>query len=447
MTISRDTIASPVSPVGSRIGRSPGRWFLPVAAGCLWIAGAEAVRAQTASWERPPIDYHSLQVDDAVTRLAGRLASGESRLEFDDRRGYLPALLRELGVPVSSQGLVFTKTSLQLHRISPERPRAVYFGDDVYVGWCQSGDVIEVAAHDARQGPTFYTLAQTPSGPPQFVRDKGQCLSCHASHRTQGVPGYLVRSIVPDPSGRQVSGTAAFTTDHRSPFSERWGGWYVTGLHGSMRHMGNTVCDGEPTGLDPESGANRTRLDPPLSLSAYLTPHSDLVALMVLEHQTQMHNSITAAGYETREALHQTAEMNRLLKREDGFQTGTTRRRIETAAERVVERMLFCGEFPLECPVDGTSGFAESFAESGPRDRIGRSLREPDLKSRLFRHPCSYLIYSDSFAALPDPVRSRILDRMRSVLSGEDRDPRFDHLSDEDRANVLAILRDTTPWF
>jgi hypothetical protein len=414
-----------------------------VAAACLLTP--PRATAQRASFERPPIDYLNREVDDRVARLAGKLAAGEVELPYDEDHGYLPGVLSALEVPVSSQTLVFSKTSLQLRRISPRRPRAIYFSDDVYVGWCQRGDVLELAATGPRQGPIFYTIEQAETERPRIVRDRGQCLSCHASSRTQDVPGFLVRSVYADGAGRPILGSGTFTTDHTSPFEERWGGWYVTGRHGSMRHMGNVISseDDGRAKMDRDAGANVESLEGIVDTTPYLSRHSDLVALMVLEHQTQMHNAITAANYETREALHQSFQMNELLERPPGTISDSADRRIDAAAQRLVSHLLMCDEFELDAPVSGTSRFAEEFAAKGIRDSSGRSLRDLDLRTRLFRYPCSYLIHSRSFASLPDELRRRVFERLDAILSGEDDSPEFAHLDAPTRRAVAEILHAT----
>lgn len=403
--------------------------------------------AQTDSFAGPPIDYLNTPADDPVAELAEKLDAGHATLQYDDEHGYLPSVLSALEVPVSSQVLVFSKTSLQLHRISPSRPRAVYFNDDVYVGFCQRGDVLEVAATDPKQGAIFYTLKQTPEEPPKFVRDRGQCLTCHASNRTRDVPGYLVRSVFADRSGRPILSKGTFTTDHTSPFRERWGGWYVTGRHGSMRHMGNITYTEDDEPGDRQRGANLETLEGLVSTDPYLSPHSDLVALMVLEHQTQMHNAIAAANYETRQALHQSFQMNELLDRDPGHISDSANRRIDAAAEQVVSHLLMCDEFQLKAPVAGTSDFAEEFTRRGVRDSQGRSLRDLDLSRRLFRYPCSYLVHSPAFDRLPDEVRGRILARITEILKGEDDSAEYAHLSPRTRRDILEILRETKPEF
>lgn len=413
-------------------------------AACELCLGSPAT-AQKATFEGPPIDYLRRQVDDPVAKLNERLEAGQAELTFDPRHGYLPSVLEALNVPVSSQALVFSKTSLQLRRISPQMPRAIYFNDDVYVGWCLRGDVLELAATDARQGAIFYTLAQQPAEQPRFVRDQGSCLSCHATSRTQRVPGYLVRSVFADGLGHPLLGSGSFTTDHTSPFEERWGGWYVTGTHGQMRHLGNRVFSAEESeelDFDLESGANLQSLDALVNTAPYLTKHSDLVALMVLEHQTQTHNALAAANYETRLALHQSFQMNEALDRPEGHISDSANRRIDKVAERAVRYLLLCDELPLQSPVAGTSGFAEQFPQRHRRDVGGRSLRDLDLQQRLFRYPCSYLIHSEAFCGLPDEVRLRIVDRITGVLRGDESEG-FEHLSSADRQAISEILAAT----
>lgn len=407
----------------------------------------ESAEAQRDGYSGPPINYMSAEVNDPVARLARQVEEGKAELAYDSKRGYLPAVLKALDVPVSSQTLVFSKTSLQRSRISPRRPRAIYFNDDVYVGYCQNGDVLELAATDAKQGASFYTLEQSPNAKPVIVRDRGECLTCHSSSRTQDVPGYVIRSVFANGSGMPEFGSGTYTTDHTSPLKERWGGWYVTGTHGEMRHMGNATFNKHDDDLDRESHANLKSLDDFISTDEYLSPYSDIVALMVIEHQTQMHNAIAWANYETRRAIHQSEIMNEALERPQGFLSESSQRRIDRAADRVLEYLLMCDEFALTSPVEGTSGFTSEFQARGIRDAEGRSLRELDLETRLFRYPCSYLIYSDAFDGLPDSVRKLILKKLKAILTESERSADYEHLSPADRHNILEILSATKPEF
>jgi hypothetical protein len=399
-----------------------------------------------------PLDHAAIQYathppDDPVTRLNGKLAKGEVKLAYSDDYGYLPAVLEHLRIPVESQVLVFSKTSFQAPRIAPRTPRAIYFNDAASVGWVQGGDVVEVAAVDPRQGVVFYTLDQEPAEKPRFERRDTSCLQCHATGATLGVPGLVVRSVYPERSGMPLFHAGGFITDHRSPLKERWGGWYVTGTHGRQIHMGNAIAPDRdrPDQLETQGTQNVTELLRRFDTGAYLASHSDIVALMVLEHQTHMTNLITRVGFETRMALHMQAALNRELKLPADEMGDSTRSRIHSAADELVEYLFFADETRLTEPVRGTSGFAEAFAKQDPRDKRGRSLRDFDLERRLFRYPCSYLIYSEAFDAMPAPARERVYLRMYEVLSGKDASPKFSRLTAEDRTAILEILRATKP--
>lgn len=396
-------------------------------------------------FEQEPINYSTAPVNDPVARLQKTLDEGTVKLEFDKELGYLKSVLQSLDISPSSQMLVFSKTSFQLSRISPSTPRAIYFNDDVYIGWVQGGDVIEVSSVDAQQGTIFYTLAQRESESPRFVRDGGDCLSCHASSRTRDVPGSLVRSVYPSPTGQPHFDAGTFRTNHSSPFAERWGGWYVTGTHGVQRHMGNAIASDsdDPEQLDKETNANLNELSKLVDTSPYLTPHSDIVALMVLEHQTDMHNLITRANYDTRRALRDAAVLNELLGEPAEHLSPTIKRRIANAGEKLLKYMLFVDEAALTDGIQGTSAFAKEFSSRGPRDSEGRSLRELDLKRRLFKYPCSYLIYSEAFDGLPKEVKHHVYDRFREVLAQGNADEDFSHLSPADRSAISEILQET----
>lgn len=393
-------------------------------------------------FDREPINYATSRPDNCISKLQQRMDQGQVTLKFDGQRGYLRSVLDELKVPLSSQMLVFSKTSLQRQRIAPPTPRALYFNDDVYIGFCQEGEVVEVSAVDAQLGTVYYTLDQHEADKPKFVRQTDSCLLCHGSSQAQGVPGHLVRSVYPDSEGFPILSSGSFRIDQTSPIEKRWGGWYVTGQHGTQKHLGNLIVRGkqEPEEIDNSKGLNVTELGSRVDLSVYLTPHSDIVALMVLEHQTMAHNLLTQANFVTRQALHYEATLNRELNEPAGHRWDSTLSRIKSVGEPLVKYLLFCGEARLQSPIKGTSGFAEEFVEKGPRDPQGRSLRDLNLQTRLFKYPCSYLIYSPSFDALPADVRDYVLQRLWNVLKGVDTSPEFAHLSAADRTAIREIL-------
>jgi hypothetical protein len=390
---------------------------------------------QASAYDAPPVRYGSTAPSDPVAKLHVPLA-------HDDDFGYLKSFLAALDIPVSSQTLVFSKTSFQLRRISPRSPRAIYFNDDVYVGYVRGGDVLEVSGVDPQLGAVFYTLDQKAVASPRPVRQTDACLQCHDSRgMSLGVPGHVVRSVYPSGDGTPRLNLGTFRTTYKSPFAERWGGWYVTGEHGTMRHLGNVTYPEEPdVERLVERGANVTDLADRVDVEAYLAPTSDIVALMVLEHQTFVHNLITRANHETRVAMVQCEDINRLCGDPPGTLTDGTRSRIRANGEPLVEALFFAEEAPLTAKVRGTSGFAEAFEKRGP-------LRRFDLQRRLFALPCSYMIYSKAFAGLPAVAKSYVSERMRDILLGRDASKAYAHLSAADRAEIFRILRDTLPDF
>lgn len=397
--------------------------------------------------EQEPINYSNEKPTDPIARLAARLQAGEIQLKWEPRHGYLTSLMGHLDVPASSQTLVFSKTSLQVSRITPRTPRAIYFNDDVYLGWVQRGDVVEISAADPQLGGTFYTLTQHPEEEPVIQRETARCLQCHGSTHTRRVPGHIVRSVFSDPGGQPIYRLGTHLTDDSSPFAERWGGWYVTGTHGKQRHMGNCVIADENVSekLDVEAGANITDLSQYFNVKPYLTAHSDIVALMVLEHQAMMHNVLTAANHSGRITARDAIIMNNALERPEGFESDSTARRYASAAESVVKALLFCESPPLMDAVKGLSTFQEEFSARGLQDSKGRSLRQFDLTTRLFKYPCSFLITSASFRQLPEGVKTRVWQRLGEVLSGQDTSEKFAHLSSEDRQSIREILAEVCP--
>lgn len=425
--------------------------------GLLWISIVSIVVSKDVlsgdDFENPPVSYYDSPSRDRVAILWGDIQAGKVRLVADEHGSYLSSVLELLDIPVSSQCLVFSKTSLQINYISPRKPRAIYFNDDCYVGTVQGSNIIELTAIDNQLGSVFYTL-ELPSqhleeapDSPTIIRDRGQCLSCHATTRTERVPGVLVRSVFSDKAGRPRSGSSSYVSDHRSPFLQRWGGWYVTGTHGSMRHMGNVfaVDRDDPQGLDMESGANLNTLPTEVSRSGYLSDESDIVALMVLEHQTRVHNLITRANYETRQATHLDKAMNQALGRAEDYVSDSTKRRIAAVGEELVRALLFADEFQLTDTVVGSRAFTDDFLSLGPADTQGRSLRDFDLSKYLFKNRCSYLVLSTHFDSLPEPVMQFVKERMTEVLVDGDDIPKGVVLDDLQRTTIVSMLQELKP--
>jgi hypothetical protein len=379
--------------------------------------------------EYPTIPYTTGKRTDRVAVLIDKIERGEAELSYDRERGYLESLLAELGIDASSQTLVYSQTSLQGKRIGPKTPRAIYFNDDVYVGYVQDGP-IEIASLDPDLGPVFYLLEQS-APKPKFSAELGRCMSCHDSYSLTGggAPRFIVGSGYTGTTGMLVSHEGWILISDRTPLKSRWGGWYVTGRHGSQVHLGNMVIKTlyDFDRLEELRVGNRDTLDGLVDTKPYLTSSSDIVALLVLQHQADVQNLITRVSYDARSAPE---------KREEP---------LEETVERLLRMMLFVDAVEYTEPISGDPKFAQQFLGRAVRDSQGRSLRDFDLTRRLFRYPLSYVIYSPAFDALPSDAKSLFYARLNEVLTGADTSASFEHLSAADRTAVLEILRDTKP--
>lgn len=398
---------------------------------CTALAIGQVDEAFSASPDHPAIQYALRPAHDPVAALNVRLAAGDAVLTFERGSGYLRSVLEALKVSADSQLLVFSKTGVQGRRTSPANPRALLFNDALVIGYIRGAPFLEIAAQDPQQGLMFYTLNQDAQPRPQFSR-QGRCLTCHLSLNTLDVPGLLVRSQFTAPDGTSLRQLGQNLVDHRTPLAQRWGGYYVTSAHASMRHMGNAMVTDE---AHPESSISAatvsTRALPrTFDPASYPSSSSDIVALLVFDHQMRMMNLLTRIGWEVRVA---TAEHR--LDLSGGAQ--------RVAIDELVDYMLFVDEAPLRDRVQGASGFEARFSAEGPRDRKGRSLRELDLRRRLMRYPCSYMIYADAFDGLPEAARGAIYERLWFILSGRETRARYMRLRKNDRQAIIEILRDT----
>jgi hypothetical protein len=459
------------SPKRRVVRFSHAAWALPLlgVAGAVYLAALPA-KAQIAvrnqgyvPYSDAPINYRS-EPHDPVALLQKQIEEGKAKLVYDQDHGYLKSVLKLLNVPVDSQTLVFSKTSFQYLKISPDHPRALYYNDDVYVGSVHDGKAIEIVSFDPKQGAIFYLLDENKVEKPAFQRAELDCTQCHIGAQTRGIPGVMLRSVYPTPAGGLAPRTPSFVTDQKSPWKDRWGGWYVTGGLAKTSLANATVVSASAPVGEVHAAAAPPQLSPiaqPFDPSAYLTPTSDQVSLLVLAHQTQMHNLITLTNYQTRLALYDLAQKTAAQNAGAGQGAAgeaapaldtlpeATRHQIETPAEQLVHYLLFANETPLggldAQQVIGSSAFAREFAARGVRDSKKRSLRDFDLHDRIFRYPCSYMIYSSAFDALPEPAKGYVYHRLLEVLSGQDRSPDFSGLSAPDRQAILAILLETKP--
>ncbi len=414
--------------------------------GVVWVSnGAHA--QSTPDYEQPPVSYSATTPRDAVTRLQARLESGNLVLAGSDRE-ILQTVLRELQVPIESQVVVFSKTSLQRGRIRPDQPRALYFSDSIYVGWVPGG-LIELSAVDPQLGPVFYSFdPQVVRGAPRaFVRDN-DCLRCHGGTFVRGIPGVFARSLVPSESGEPLLRHGTTVVDDETPFAQRWGGWYVTGYTGQENHRGNAFgSEGGDQLIFPLSGKRPHELSDYFDVSRYLAPTSDVVALLVFEHQMTVQNSLTRAAHSCRKMLEYQRSLQKTFNDPptDEPAYDSVKSVFASAVEDVVDHLLFRGAAPLPEGVTGSDAFRRVFTQAAPRSRAGHALKDLQLRDRLFAQRCSYLIYSESFTALPAQLKSRVFDRLHAALHDESPKGRYAYLGKEEKQRIYQILIETLP--
>lgn len=391
-------------------------------------------------FELAPIKYSDSQASDAMALLAADWATGRKPRPKGEPLKVLRALLKQLEIPVASQVLVYSRTSQQNNRIRYHNPRAIYYSDNTYVGYVPGGS-IEVAATDPKLGPVFYFLDKAKIGESGFATRDNSCLQCHGTSRTDLVPGLMVRSVFPDENGHPILAAGTYLTTDASPLKERWGGWFVTGSHGNFRHMGNTIASQLQDGgaeFDYEAGANWETLKGKIDTSKYLRPKSDIVSLMVLEHQCKTQNILTKASMEYRRLVY----LQKAIDPEVDVTKpeGMSARSARDSAQEIVKALLFCDEFDLGDGLEGDAAFVEAFEKMGPKTEDG-SLRQLRLYGRMFKNRCSYLIYSTAFEALPPIVRAQTLEELWRALQSEDKE--FAHLGSGERKRIVSIVRET----
>ena len=408
----------------------------------LTLAVSGFANAAPDFFEMSPINYSKTASSDEMTKLAAEITNGEWAAPSGSGKEFLRSVLKRLSIPIESQVMVFSKTSLQNSLINHRNPRAIYFSNDAYVGWVPGGKV-EVIVEDEKLGPVFYVLSP-PIGDkaPVIERHTDSCLQCHGNSRTEGVPGMLIRSVNPDENSHPLLSHGTTLVDHATPIKQRWGGWYVSGESGDP-HLGNrSTVEGEE--LKAEI-ADLKDLSEIIDTEKYLVATSDIVALMVLEHQCRMHNLLTKAKLNYKRSLWFQQSMQKDLSPEDPKSMAW--KSADQLANDVVEGLLFKDEFELAGDgLAGSEAFAEAFAKGGVESERGKSLRDMRLYERVFKYRCSYMIYSKAFKSLPGLVKKRVLEKLKLALSEEGVEE-FDYIGSRERKSIRAILEETVPGY
>lgn len=404
----------------------------------LWHPSA---RAQAFNdFELPPHNYYKRTAEDEMSRLIAKWKDG--RHDFGAETG-LPALeklLVDLDVPVSSQVLVFSRTSLQRDLISPENPRAMYFNEDIHVAWMPGGK-IEVNSFDANTGGMFY-FEKPPKNPGErvgFEQPRG-CFGCHGGSATNFLPGPLARSNFTDKTGRRLRGVPGHNRiGHAIPFENRWGGYFVTNAPPTLEHMGNGFAEraGREISIPDSSRRSTADLSEFFDPEKLLRPDSDVLPLMLFDHQIEFHNLLLEALYRHRTLEYYTAENN-------GVPPTGMPEKVDKHFDKLVRYLLFADEISLAGhDFEPGPDFVAEFRRNRKEDSTGESLKDFDLDTRLFENRCSYMIHSRSFDEAPQEMKNRVYDRLWSILSSEQAPEDYRYLGDDERRRILAILRAT----
>lgn len=390
-----------------------------------------------------PHNYDTNPKRDDMSRLIARAEAGDYRFGTESGLGFLRELLADLDVPESSQILVFSKTSLQRDLIDPANPRALYFNEDTHVAWMPGGKV-EIISFDADSGGRFYieTPPENDTGEITFA-SPGRCFGCHGGAATNFLPGPLANSNLTTRTGRRVGRVRSHDRiSHAVPFSERWGGYYVTGAPITLEHLGNTFAERAGGDVRLEKALADGTLDSlegTVDTESFPRGDSHILPLMVFDHQIEAHNLIVEARHRDRQYAHE----------EETFENGVTaktRRDTEAFFDRFVRYLVFADEVSLSGhEFLASEDFREDFRANRRVGENGHSLKDFNLEDRLFENRLSYMIQSSSFLKAPRRMKNRVYDRLREILVEPDPPEGFDHFEDGERERIVSILRETQP--
>lgn len=393
----------------------------------LWSAQATALDIDL---EAAPHHYSKRTPTDSFTALKADLESGRIPLDSSSEKAFVTTLLKSLEIPITSQLLVFSTTSLQLSLISPSNPRALYFNENIYVGYVPRGR-IEVISIDPELGAIFYIFNIPRDTSPTRVERSERCMNCHAGEETQYVPALLIKSVVPGPTGGSLIGFRQNESGHAIPLYERFGGWYLTDKSLGTNHWANRI------GRFASGEIVTSFVEPGLSFSSerYPVPTSDLLPHLLHEHQVGFVNRAIFANYQLRSMLHLSG--GKLTTAQSAF--------LDEQAVSLTRYLLFANEAPLPPAVDLNSAFKTDFLLNRRKAADGTSLKDLDLQTRLFKHRCSYMIYSAAFEGLVLPLKQRIYSELKKALNQEQPPPEYAYLSHPEKEIITSILRQTLP--
>jgi hypothetical protein len=395
----------------------------------LMAAAAASGQPQYHDIDEAPHSYRQRTPQDRFTRLKDDFESGRIALDRSSEKAFVSSVLQALDIPVSSQMLVFSTTSLQLSLISPANPRALYFNEDVYLGYVPGGR-IEIVSIDPELGGIFYIFDIPKDMKPLRIERSERCMNCHAGEDTGHVPGLVIKSVVPGPTGGSLTAYRQTQTGHGIPFEQRFGGWHVTGKHGITDHWGNLTgrfVNGEVVRITNAPGTR-------FNWDKYPVAASDILPQLIHEHQAGFVNRVVEASYRARTALLASG----------GKLSDAQAKELDAQAEIITRYLLFADEALLPPGgVEGDAAYKANFLRTRRATAEGIALKDFDLRTRLFKHRCSYMIYSPAFAGLPATMKQRVYQRLGQALILETPDKGYAHLPAAEKQTIRRILKAT----
>lgn len=374
------------------------------------ICGAVA-ESDPVSFADAPHSYWERKSEDRLQRFMNEVQAGRALVDASSDRAFFQSVLKGLNVPESSQMVVFSATSFQSGIVNPRSPRAIYFNEDTSVGFIPGGR-LEVASFDPHGGMMFYIFDRPRAeGVPAFGRSKS-CMNCHTDTMSSGRPGHVINSVAVWWDGSTQETYRYDEVGHHVPMDVRFGGWHLTGTYLMAKSHANLVGNLTPSGFKGEKNAPGDHAD----LTRYPRATSDILVQLVHEHQCGFTNRVIAAIYDHREKPGDAAAAQK-------------------AAESLAEYVLFKKEAPLPKGLAGDPDFVRDFQAAAP----GSPLRQFDLRTRIFKTRCSYMIQTPIWQALPGDVRNRAEALLRAAVA-EKPSPLGAHLSPEERAEIRPLL-------
>ena len=401
----------------------------------LWLSclsasiAAETNAPRVIDFRSAPHNYLDWKPRDRFAMIKERIQEGEVKIDTSNDKAFLKSMLDALSIPASSQIMVFSASSLQSEIINPGNPRALYFNEDTYIGWVPGG-LIEIIAADPEMGPMFYVYDRLrPGGAVPSVQRSTKCMNCHAGNATRRLPGLIAESLLVSRAGSSLETFRRDVQGHQIPLESRFGGWHLTGQHNISDHRANVM------GI-PNAGKNTIVPVEPgqySDLSLHLLPTSDILPNLIHEHQIGFENRLVYAIYTLRQLKHENK----------GLLGASAKAEIEERAEEMARYITFAEEakFPAK-GITGAPAYAEDFLRDRKVTKAGISLKDLDMKTRMFKHRCSYMLYTDTWKEAPKELKDRVYYHMALYLRDQP-DAQHAHIPAAERMAIRTILKET----